>query len=339
MTTLLFVLGIGVLLGTTVDIIVTTASVSSGRGPVSSQVAAWVWSALLAVHTRTRGHRLLQAAGPVILFGIILTWLVLLIVGWALTFTPADALTGDGGTLDMQRRLHFAATTILGRGSSAVEVADSGWWLAEQLCGLTGVALISLSIAYVLPVVAAVAHKRQVAASVMMLGRTPQEILVRSWDGDGFADLDLHLINLAGMVNVTSQRHLAYPVLYYFHSPYREFALAPAIAVLDETLTLIADALTQRPALSDSAWRPTRAAVDHLLMIVGESVIRPHDDVPPRPDLAPLGTAGLPVRDDATVAAAIAELADRRRLLHGFLVFEGRDWPTHDDVVAPAGTS
>lgn len=148
------VVGTVILLVTAADIVVTTTSVSSGRGPLSSQVAARVWSVVLAVHTRTRGHRLLQIAGPVILFGIILTWVILLSVGWALLFSVPGALEGSGD-LGFGQRLHFAATTVAGRGTSSLQVADGGWWIAEQLCGLTGVALIGLSIAYVLPVVSA----------------------------------------------------------------------------------------------------------------------------------------------------------------------------------------
>ncbi|MBW3603464.1 MAG: hypothetical protein KY460_00920 [Actinobacteria bacterium] len=56
------VAGTVVLLVTAADIVVTTTSVSSGRGPLSSQVAARVWSVVLAVHTCTPGHRLIQVA-------------------------------------------------------------------------------------------------------------------------------------------------------------------------------------------------------------------------------------------------------------------------------------
>lgn len=93
-----------------------------------------------------------------------------------------------------------------------------------------------------LPVVSAVVNKRQVAASITVLGSTPQQVL------------------------------------------------------LDEALTLIERGLTRRPGLADTAWRPARAAVD--------------------------------------------QLADRRRLLRGFLAFEGRQCPPdiqlRSDEPAPA---
>lgn len=71
-----------------------------------------------SLHTRTPGHRLIQAAGPVILFGIILTSVISLSGGWALLFTrrgrsraamglrPAPALRRDHGR---RPRHHVAA--------------------------------------------------------------------------------------------------------------------------------------------------------------------------------------------------------------------------------------
>jgi hypothetical protein len=326
------VLGVVVLVATAADIVVTTTSVSSGRGPLSAQVAARVWAVVLAVHRRTRGHRLLQAAGPVILFGIIVTWVALLSIGWALVLAAPGAL--QDASAGFPARLHFAAVTVAGRGSSALEITDGAWWIVEQLCGLTGVALIGLSIAYVLPVVRAVAQKRQVASAVSVLGASPQEVLRSCWDGETFGDLDLHLINLAGLVNVTTQMHLAYPVLYYFHTPYRDFALAPSVVVLDETLTLIERALERRPGLSDSAWHPTRAAVDQLLRVVRDSVVGLDPETPPRPNLDGLRRDGLPLRSPERIAEGIAAVAGRRRVLRALLAFEGRSWPPDDELRA-----
>jgi hypothetical protein len=223
------VLGVVVLVATAADIVVTTTSVSSGRGPLSAQVAARVWAVVLAVHRRTRGHRLLQAAGP---------------------------------------------------------------------------------------------------------GGSPQEVLRTCWDGETFGDLDLHLINLAGLLNVTTQMHLAYPVPYYFHTPYRDFALAPSVVVLDETLTLIERALERRPGLSDSAWQPTRAAVDQLLRVVSESVVGLDPETPPRPDLDGLCRDGLPLHAPERIADGINAVAGRRRVLRALLAFEGRQWPPDDELRA-----
>lgn len=159
-------------------------------------------------------------------------------------------------------------------------------------------------------------------------------MLARAWNGDDLGDLDLHLIDLTGLLNTTTQMHLAYPVLYYFHSPYRDFALAPSVIVLDEAFTLIAHRLTRRPGLADTAWHPARAAVDQLLTVVGESVVVPHADAPPPPVLDQLRERGLPMREPEAFEAAVDELDGRRRLLRGFLAFEGRQWPPDAELQA-----
>lgn len=97
---------------------------------------------------------------------------------------------------------------------------------------VTGLALITLAITYVTPVMSAVVTKRRVARVIVALGPTPTDVLDKGWDGQSFQRIASHMTNLAPALADLAQQHMAYPVLHYFHPAERATALAPAVAVL-----------------------------------------------------------------------------------------------------------
>lgn len=85
-------------------------------------------------------------------------------------------------------RIVFAAKTVFGRGGNgpALATVDETWDNVHSVAGLTGVTLVSLGLAYVLPVLGAVAHKRSTAAMINTLGHSlesMQELLDRTGGG------------------------------------------------------------------------------------------------------------------------------------------------------------
>jgi len=121
------------------------------------------------------------------------------------------------------------------------------------------------------------------------------------------------------------QSHLAYPVLHCVHSPTRETALAPSVAVLDEAITLFAGVCPeQRP--DKGAFYPLRQAVAEFLSTLAEAHLEPKHEPPPPPSLAPLREAGITTVKDEEFRLALETLADRRRLLLGLVEEEAWRW-------------
>ncbi|MBY5162806.1 hypothetical protein [Salsipaludibacter albus] len=313
------------------DVAVTVLAVSSGPGPITRIVSRTSWRVFRGLHSRLQAHSLLRAAGPVIVVAIVMSWLLLMIVGWGLVFGQEGSLLEDGEALTPAwGRIHYAAALILGRGTGGFTPGSGVWRFAEQLAALTGVAFIGVAIAYVLPVINAVVHKRKVAATISALGGDPTEILERAYNGRDFGDLDLHLIALTPEIALVAQRHLAYPVVAYFHSDDRSTALAPSITVLDESLTLLEHVVDDPPALAleRSAMAPCRATVTTFLRAVESMGIHVADSGGlPRPGVARLRSAGIPLRPNEEQEEAYAgeELANRRGLLAAFLRHDGAE--------------
>ena len=318
------------------DLLTTAVSVSHGAGPLTGHLARAVWRAILRVHQRWRTPSLLVAGGPVILLLVIVAWVVLLIVGWSLVFGHPETLLTlrDGEPVAGLGRLRYAAALVIGRGSGGIRPAGELYATLEPVAAMTGLAVVSLSIAYILPVVRGVVDKRSLALYIATLGSTSAEMLTNAWDGRDTGQLDLHLIALAPRVASVAQSHLAYPVIHYFHSADSATALGPSIAALDTALT--ANRLLDPSVRIDrNAVAPLRVAVDRFLRTLELAFIHPQD-VPQDPGedgldetAAQLRAAGIPLADDQDPGLSEQD-ADRVRLLRGYLVHDG--WE-HLDVL------
>lgn len=324
--TLSTTVGVLVLLAVLTDLVVTTMVPSGGAGPVTRRLGIGLWRGLLWLHGRGEGaHRTLRAGGPIVVIAIVLFWFLGLIGGWALVFgREGSILDADSGSPSPSfGKVYFAAATVLGRGVSDYSPGSDLWRVVEQIAAGTGVALVGLSIAYIIPIVNAVVQKREIASYIGSLGTTPDEILVRAWDGQAFGSLHLHLIALTPLLNRLAQTHLAYPVLHYFHSGERFTALGPSLVVLDEALTLAEEAVRPEARLDPSSIRPCRSAVDRFLDSLTRVGVVASDEALPPPALDTYREQDLPLRPDEEVRRRYDELRDRRALLAGFLTHDG----------------
>ena len=326
-TLLVGLLAAAILVVAAVDMLTTVVGVGSGRGPVTRYVSRALWSLFRQLHRLTGSQQVLSLGGPVILLAVITTWVVMTIAGWALAFGAEGALQGLQETTSVPGfgKVYFAAATVLGRGTPAYRPVGGAYQALEQVAGAMGVALFTLGIAYVIPVVNAAVQKRRVAAYISALGHTPRQVLERSWEDGDFGVLRLHLIALGPMINELAERHLAYPVLFYFHSIERHTAIGPSIAVLDETLSML-DCCAPGVQMKSSSVVPVRAAITEFLDTLYKAFIAAAETPLPRPDVPGLRELGIPMIDDDDVDEALEVLEGRRRLLKAMIEHDAWDW-------------
>lgn len=342
---LLIALGTAIVLVVLYDVAATTISLSAVRGPFSGRLSALVWT--LGNRSRSRRRRLQRVTGPLLIVSILVGWFLALTAGWTLIFTADGALT-SAAEPDQQSSqvrwvdaLFFVFSRLVGAGSSNLEPDEAGWSTAVALLTLSGVILLTLVIAWILPVVAAVVQKRSLASKLSALGGTPEGIICRSWTGRDLGDLNLHLLPLIGELTVLAQRHLAYPAIHYFHSSAVRTAIGPRIAALDEALTLISvaglDDVDRGTKLDVSVTRPLRQAISDYLSTLEYVFIEPSEDVPGPPRYDRLIELGIAPHDgiDGALAERLDDLATRRALLHGYVLHDGWTWSAVcDDVDA-----
>lgn len=334
------IVGLGIVVATLVDASLTVLAVSSGAGPLTRMLSRILWAGFRHLNTRIGDRRLSLVAGPTIVLVVIHTWLVLMVVGWALVFGQEGSLLQDGEALTPSLgRMYYAGSLLLGGGGNFTP-ANAIWRFAEKVAQLNGVAFVGIAVAYVLPVVQAVVDKRKVAATIATLGRRPQDILVRAFNGRDFGDLGLHFIALGPEVAFLAQRHLAYPVIAYFHSASRETALAPSMIALDDALTLAGDVVKPDHACGPMAIEPCRRAIATFLdAATALGIHRDWSDALAPPDLEPLREAGIPLRDDQQIERIFEHHDSRRQALAAYLRHDGLDparlydgWEDADDA-------
>ena len=232
-----------------------------GQGGLSQWLMRNVW--------RTGGggrRRLGGLAGPVGTFVVVLTWLLLVVVGWAMVYAPhlpsGFVFGGDldgagrGGVLDA---LYLSLVTLgtLGFGDIVPETA----WLriVVPVQALVGFSLISAAVAWVVQVYPALTRRRALAVRLTLLRRSDAEALVRAPDSGLAPGL---LESLAGELVRVRVDVTQYAETYYFRDADADAALP---AVLDVAAELAA-------AAGDSSSDDIRFAGKLLDTAVGDFV-------------------------------------------------------------------
>jgi hypothetical protein len=323
MSIVLGLVGIALVVFVVLDVLWTTLRLTGG-GWMTIGLTSLLWRLTLRL---TRSHERLAFAGFAIIQLTVALWIGLNWVGWTLVLQmdPRAVVVGGGRAASFWERAYFAAATLITMSPDSYRPGTQGWRLTSTLAAANGFILVSLIITYLLPIVMAELERRRLAVYITALGRTPQEILLRAWNGKDFGRLPDHLVAMTLPLMEVGQGHLAYPVLHVVHSRTRETALAPSIAVLDEAITLLAGVVPdQRP--DKVALYPLRQAIAEFLTTLAEGHLEPESRAPVGPRLDELREAGIATVSDEEFRRTVGSLDDRRRLLLGLVEQEGWRW-------------
>lgn len=297
------------------DFVWTTMSLDDA-GPVTRRASWLLWAGFRGASRRLAKPALISAAGPVILLSTLMGWIVLLWIGWTLIFVAyehAILSLPEMEPASFWGRVYFTGFTISTLGIGGLMPGGAFWRVLTAAAALNGLVVITVGITYLLAVLGAVVERRQFAAHLAALGAAPHEILIRAWDGHSFKDLATHFSTLIPGLLLQTEKQLAYPILHFFRAEQASRAAGPAIAKLDDTLTLLEHGVVPEKRPPEALIRPLRVGIDTLLDNLTPAYICPTDQAPPAPRLAPLRAAGIPVVDDATFERRVRQLADRRR--------------------------
>ncbi|MBE9182487.1 two pore domain potassium channel family protein [Oculatella sp. LEGE 06141] len=328
MSSITVVLGILLLVLVMTDVLVTTLTVGGG-GPLTSRLSRWIWRIALRIHQWRSNHRFLSVAGWIILVSTVLLWFAFIFVGWTLIFSTTGLEVVNASTKQPAttwETIYFVGYTLTTLGIGDYQPQGTVWQLATSVASANGFVMVSLAIAYLLPVVSAATQKRQLAVYISSLGGTPDEIITRAWNGKNFGQFDQHLISLSPQVALQGEQHLTYPILHYFHSRERSRTLILSLIALDEALTLLQYGVkpSSRPDLA--ALGSIRRTNTAFLKTLSSAYIEPASENPPPPPLNLLRSKEIPVVSDEEFWDAIKPLTHRRRLLLALAHEDGWTW-------------
>ena len=327
MSWIYLVLGLVLLAVVIVDLLWTTLWADGGSGPVSSRLSNVLWRGV----RRAGSSRsvVVSLAGPIILAGTLVMWVALLWAGWTFVFAGAEnslkTSSGDVG-VSWPARIYYVAYAMFTMGNGDYVPVGGVWQVATALTTASGMLLVTLAVSYVLSVLGAVAQKRSFAGTVQGFGASGSDIVRSGWNGTDLHDLDLPLSSVAADASSLADKHKTYPILHYYHSETRENASAPAVAALDEALTLIRYGSSDECLYNGAVVENARSSVEGYLKTLRKAFISAADEAPPAPDLEPLRAAGIPTVSDADFAKRLDELSERRRQLLGVVRADAWSW-------------
>lgn len=325
---LFFALGVILLVSTVVDILWTALWVDGGSGPLSARLTTWLWRGLRQVGEER--SRTLSLAGPIILSLTLVMWVGLIWGGWTLIFAASEnALlpSHDDVPVTWTGRVYFVGYAMFTMGNGDFYTPAGLWQIAASLTTASGMLFVTMGVSYVLSVLGAVSNKRSFASSVTGLGSDSESLVQSAWNGEDFDELALPLNSLAGQLDRLADQHKSYPILHYYHSEQPTQASAMAVAVFDESLTVLRFGVPEEKQPNQVLVENGRSANKNYLRTLDNAFIEPAPEPPPPPDLDRLREEEIPTVSDRVFEERIAELTERRKKLLGVVQADAWHWP------------
>ncbi|ACK69759.1 Ion transport 2 domain protein [Gloeothece citriformis PCC 7424] len=333
MDVLLFILGLVLILLALGDALWTALWVDGGAGPVTSLLSDGIWGVMDKV-IRTKRNYLLSLAGPLIQVVAVITWVILLWAGWVLMFSADEnsliyTRTPEKVPADLVGRIYFVAFSMSTMGNGDFYPKGKGWEIATSFTTLSGMFLITMVVSFLLSVIGGVTQKRSLASHVTGLGKSAEQFILNTWDGESFTGIDLQLISLSSELGTLTEQQQAYPVLHRYHGASPKEDSAPAIAIFDDALTILQYGIEEKYRPAPAILISARSTVQTYLTTLASASIYPAKHLPPSPDLEPLRKAGLPVVSDEEFIHSLKDLTHRRKLLLGLVQKNSFRWPNY----------
>ncbi|WP_245905203.1 potassium channel family protein [Pontibacter mucosus] len=313
------------------DIIKTTFS-SSGGGRITELVSRAVWKTFFSVSGKEGKSKLLEYAGPSILTCTLLTWVLGLWAGLFLLLLSDPDSVINSTTLSSAsplEKLYYAGFTLSTLGVGDYVASNDVWRIITSVTAFSGLAFITASLTYFVQVLSAVGLQSKLSLYINSMGKSPQQILVNSWDGKGFSSFFDNVSDICQMLMQHTVNHHSFPVIHYFHNCQPKLSVAPAVALLEEAHQLLKQAVLQDVIKSEVKMTMLQTALDSYLEMVKGSFLKntSPQEAAPIPDIGKMEEKGVPIKNREEVEQTFKQnLKDRRRLLTSLLEMDGWSW-------------
>lgn len=308
----------------------TTIWVDGNSAPITSRITTWIWR-LFRITVNSKKNKTLSLAGPVILLITVVSWIILIWLGWSLMFySQRESLIvkSTNSLPDFTDAVWYVAYTMFTVGNGDFTPQGDLWQALSSLVAFTGMGMVTLSITYVLQVVSAVVNKRAFASQVLSIGKTPEEFVIKQWTGNGFGAIELQLNSLSQQLSSLNEQHMAFPILHYYHAAKGKKSQDLAIAVLDDALMIIDLAVEEKYKPAETILSSSRQTVETFLETVRMAFIQAAKETPRDPSLRSLKEKGIPLIPEKEFLEKLKREHKRRKLILGLINSGAWQWPS-----------
>lgn len=261
------------------DVFLTVFHAQGHGGPLTRRQNRLVWSLSRRVGVRRDGaprDALLGLAAPVMIVVTFVTWVALLVAGFALVYLPwiETFLVSPGSLRDpWLEAFYFSGYTAATLGLGDL-VPDQGVLrLLTPLEAFGGFALLSASLTYLLAVYRELIEMQALASETAGYRRVLDRGRSGRSGGDDGHSLDRWAEDAASRLTYVLQSHFQYPILHYFRPRERDRALPVQLGpLLDLSEVPVTEAEDQRAGAEASrlSFLVLRDALTNYLMTVDD---------------------------------------------------------------------
>jgi hypothetical protein len=348
------------------DVYATILHARGRSGPLGETLYRAVWRltrAAVARRTRARRHRTLNAVGPVLLPLLLVSYILLLVVAFALVYLPRMpaqfVVAPQSVTAPWWDSFYFSGITLVTVGYGDIAPHTPLMRVVALVEGASGFALISLGVTYLITVYSALERKRAIALSFYHQaeeGADAASFIAHHFVAGRFYGLEAVLRIAARDLQEMLESHVEHPVIHFFHPAEVHKGFPRVLFLLLETCAVI------RACLDDEAYRELtdhpevrtlEASGQHVLAELTRALAlkrgaRPHHETPGEEErrwrrryertVKKLAAAGIKTRRDPEAGWADyrARRADWEAQLHPFARFLGYDWEEITGDLDPA---
>ena len=355
MTNFLFTAGgLLLLLFVAYDVYATILDASGRAGPLSGWVNHGVWAAartLALRFSRNRRHRLLNLVGPMLMPVLIVLYLLLLIIGFALIYLPRMpaefSILPSAESANWIESLYFSGTSLITIGYGDITPRTPFVRFFALIEGASGFALISLAVTYLITVYSALERKRVIALSFYHQAEEGADVagfITHHFFGGRFHGFEFVLRTAARDINELQESHAEHPVIHYFHPIALHKSMPRVFFLILETCAVINGCLDEEEypeTCGHPEVRTLEASGLHVLEQLVGALGLPHERPVEDPAVASrrlqrryrqtlrqLAAAGVNTHRDADRGWEIYRERRERweTKLHAFSVYLGYDW-------------
>ncbi|MCA1591782.1 MAG: potassium channel family protein [Acidobacteria bacterium] len=241
MTTLYTLAGVGLLLLIAYDVYATVLQASSRFGPIGETLNRTIWRATRAVAfrlSRMNRHKLLNAVGPLLLPLLIIIYIVLLIFAFSLIYFPRLPaqfnINPQTETSAWVEALYYSGVTLTTVGFGDITPRTTAMRLVTMFESASGLAIIPLSITYLLTAYNALERKRAIALSLYHQadeGADAASYIAHHFVEGRFYGFQEALRWAIRDLQRLFEAHYEHPVIHYFH-PHEVYKGVPRMLFL-----------------------------------------------------------------------------------------------------------
>lgn len=249
MNLLLTIAGAALLVLVFYDIYATILRATKHSGPFSTSLNRGLWWAARGAarkFSRRRRHRILSPVGPLLMPLLIALFILMLITGFALIYLPRmqtefeieDAARAN----QIFQAFYFSGATFLTIGYGDITPVSAAMRIIAVIEAATGLAIISLSITYLLTVYGALESKRAIALRFYHQARQGADVsgfIANHFARGRFHTLTESLREATRDLQELLESHLEHPVIHFFHPPEVYKSFPRAIFVTLETVAIL----------------------------------------------------------------------------------------------------